>query len=125
MAAQNGFPVPNTSVAALKKPGSRTKVGSIELAFPGHGYTSDNLIAYIPSAGVLYGGSAVRGAGSKTLGNQTNADLEKWQVSLNWMKTTYPKTKVVVPGHGKGANLSLVDGTIALINESAAEDATP
>lgn len=125
LAATNGFPVPNTSVAALKKPGSRTKVGSIELAYPGHGYTSDNLIAYIPSAGVLYGGSAIRGAGSKTLGNQKDADLEKWLVSLNWMKTTYPETKIVVPGHGKGANLSLIDGTIALINENDAEGATP
>ena len=125
LAAESGFPVPNTSVAALKNPGARTKVGNIELAFPGHGYTSDNLIAYIPSAGVLYGGSAVRGAGSKTLGNQKSADLEKWQVSLNWMKTTYPKTKVVVPGHGKGANLSLIDATLALINENGAKDEAP
>ena len=125
LAAKNGFPVPNTSVAALKTPGSRTKVGSVELAYPGHGHTSDNLVAYIPSAGVLYGGCTVRGAGSKTLGNEENADLEKWATSLNWMKATYPKAQIVVPGHGKGANLSLIDATLTLISESGEPDAKP
>jgi metallo-beta-lactamase class B VIM len=126
LAAKAGFPVPNTSVAALKTPGSRTKVGNVELAYPGQGHAQDNLVAYIPSADILYGGCAVRGAGSKTLGNQEDANLEKWAVSLNWMKSTYPKAKVVVPGHGKGANLSLIDATLALIsNESGAKDAAP
>ena len=125
LAAASGFPVPNTSVAALKDPGTRTKVGLVELAYPGHGHTSENLIAYIPSAEILYGGCTVRGAGSKTLGNQENADLEKWATSLNWMKATYPKAKIVVPGHGKGANLSLIDATLALINENDAKDEAP
>lgn len=126
LAAKSGFPAPNTSVTALKTPGSRTKVGSLEVAYPGHGHASDNLVVYIPSEGVLYGGCAVRGAGSKTLGNIEDADLPKWATSLSWMKTTYPKAKIVVPGHGKGANLSLIDGTLALITDASdAEDATP
>jgi len=42
------------------------------------------------------------------------------------MKATYPDAKLVVPGHGKGANLSLLDATYALIKtESGASDATP
>lgn len=126
LAAKSGFPAPNTSVSALKTPGSRTKVGSLEVAYPGHGHASDNLVVYMPSTGVLYGGCAVRGAGSKTLGNTEDADLPKWTTSLNWMKTTYPKAKVVVPGHGKGANLSLIDGTLTLISAATdAEDAKP
>ncbi len=126
LAAKSGFPAPNTSVAALKDPKSRTSVGSIEVAYPGHGHASDNLVVYVPSAGVLYGGCAVRGAGVKTLGNIGDADLEKWSESLQWVKATYPKAQIVVPGHGKGANLSLVDATIALINaETAESDAAP
>jgi len=126
LAVSLGFPTPNTSVTALKEPGSRTKVGNLEIAFPGHGYTSDNLVVYIPSADILYGGDAVRGAGSKTLGNDSDTDLAKWTQSLQWIKATYPKAKLVVPGHGKGANLSLVDGTLALIKaESGASDAKP
>ncbi len=126
LAAKSGFPAPNTSVAALKAPRSRTKVGSLEIAYPGHAHAEDNLVVYIPSANILYGGCAVRGAGAKSLGNLTNADLEKWAESLQWMKATYPDAKLVVPGHGKGANLSLLDATYALIKtESGASDATP
>ncbi len=126
LAAESGFPVPNTSVSALKEPGARTKIDSVELAYPGPGHTSDNLVVYIPSADILYGGCAVRGAGSKTLGNTNDADLATWAESLKWMKATYPNAKIVVPGHGKGANLSLVDATLALITEaSGAEDAAP
>lgn len=121
LAAQNGFPAPNTSVAALKAPKSRTLVGSIEVAYPGPGHAQDNLVVYIPSAEILYAGCAVRGAGSQTLGNTADADMETWAASLQWVKATYPKAKIVVPGHGKGANLSLVDATLALINAETAE----
>ena len=115
LAAAQGYPVPNTSVSALKAPKSRTKVGSVEVAYPGHGHAEDNLIVYVPSANILYGGCAIRSAGSQGLGNISDADLKKWAPALAWVKATYPETKTVVPGHGKGANLSLIDGTIALI----------
>jgi metallo-beta-lactamase class B VIM len=126
LAARAGFPAPDTSVAALKDPKSRTKVGSLEIAYPGHGHAQDNLVVYIPSAGVLYAGCAVRGAGVKTLGNTEDANLAKWAESLKWVKATYPKATVVVPGHGKGANLSLIDATFTMISAEIAEaDAAP
>ncbi|GLQ19687.1 subclass B1 metallo-beta-lactamase [Algimonas porphyrae] len=116
LAARAGWPVPNTSVAALDAPQSRTRVGKIELAFPGHGHAPDNLIAYLPDSNILYAGCAVRGAESRTLGNTLDADLPLWRESLLWTKATYPNTQTVVPGHGKGANLSLIDATVALID---------
>ena len=58
----------------------------------------------------------------ETLGNTSDADLESWKEALLWTKATYPETKTVVPGHGKGANLSLVDATIALIGAELSED---
>lgn len=126
LAARAGFPAPDTSVAALKAPKSRTKVGTLEIAYPGQGHAQDNLVVYIPAAGVLYAGCAVRGAGVKTLGNTEDADLAKWAESLTWVKATYPKATVVVPGHGKGANLSLIDATFSMISaEIAGADATP
>ena len=126
LAAQNGWPVPNTSVAALKEPTSRTKIGNIELAYPGPGHAQDNLVVYIPSAKILFGGSAVRGAGATVLGNMNAAELNSWAESLAWMKATYPETELVVPARGKGANLSLIDATIALIKAETDEaDAAP
>lgn len=126
LAAKAGFSAPDTTVAALKSPKSRTKVGNLEIAYPGHGYTQDNLVVYLPDANTLYASSLVRGAGAKTLGNTSHADLEKWRESLQWVKATYPNAKVVVPGHGKGANLSLIDATLALISAAtASKDAAP
>lgn len=118
LAARAGWPVPNTSVAALKDPQSRTRVGKVEIAFPGHGHAPDNLVAYLPDSRILYGGCAVRGGGAETLGNVDDADLDAWAQSLNWVKATYPDTILVVPGHGKGGDLSLLDATIAMIADA-------
>ncbi len=115
LAAMQGYPVPNTSVSTLKAPKSRSKVGPVEIAFPGHGHAEDNLVVYVPSANILYGGCAIRSAGSTHLGNIADANLKTWGPALAWVKATYPETKIVVPGHGKGANLSLLDDNLALI----------
>lgn len=125
LAARSGFAVPNTSVAALKEPRSRTKVGSVELAFPGAAHAPDNLVVYVPEAKVLYGGCAVRGAGVTTLGNVEDADLTAWPASLRWVKTTYPQAAVVVPGHGKGGNLSLIDQTLAMVASTVNKQQRP
>lgn len=117
LAARNGWPVPNTSVAALKEPKSRIKVGSVEVAYPGHGHAEDNLVVYVPSASILYVACLARGAESSNLGNTDDADLKKWAESLAWVKATYPETQTVVPGHGKGADLRLIDKTLGMIAE--------
>lgn len=122
LAARAGFPAPNTSVATLKAPQSRTKVGSLEVAYPGPGHAQDNLVVYVPSAKILYGGCAVRGAEVKSLGNISDANLTAWPTALKWVKVTYPEAELVVPGHGKGANLSLIDATLALLDEANAEE---
>lgn len=115
LAAANGFPVPNTSVASLKEVGARAKVGNVELSYPGVAHAQDNLIVYIAGANILYGGYAVKGVGVKGLGNIVDADTELWVESLNWVKETYPETKLVVPSHGNGADLTLIDDTLALL----------
>ena len=114
-AVNSGYPVPNTSVAALKDARSRTKVGTVEIAYPGAAHAEENLVVYIPEQKILYGGCAIKGAEANSLGNLSDADIKAWPASLNWVKATYPETKVIVPGHGKGADLSLIDKTIAMI----------
>jgi metallo-beta-lactamase class B VIM len=126
LAAQNGFPVPNRAVAELKAPGARVKVGSVEVSYPGPGHAQDNIIVYVPSADILFGGCAIKSAGSKSLGNTGSADVDAWPKSLEWLKATYPNTKLIVPGHGKGAGLALIDETLALLSAetAASENAT-
>lgn len=120
LAFRSGFPVPDTSVAALKDKGARIRVGSIEVAYPGPGHAEDNLIAYVPEAKILYGGCAVRGAGVETAGNTLDADMDAWPTTLAWVKATYPDAALVVPGHGKGGDLSLIDHTIKIVTDANA-----
>ncbi len=123
LAARRGFAVPNTSVAALKDPKSRTKVGSVEVAFPGEAHAPDNLVVYVPSAGVLYTGCAMRGADANTLGNIEDANLTAWPETLNWMKAVYKDAKILVPGHGKGGDLTAIDHTLRLLAAKVNADA--
>jgi len=122
-ALNSGFPVPNTSVAALKEPKSRTKVGSVEVAYPGPAHAEENLVIYIPSQKILYGGCAIKGAESNSMGNLSDADLKAWPTSLNWVKTTYPETQTVVPGHGSGSDMRLIDKTLGMIAKKVNADA--
>ncbi len=115
LSAALATPVPDTSVASLGKAGSRNKVGPIEIAYPGAGNTVDNLVVYVPAAKVLFAGTIVRGKGTPTLSNIERADMKAWPKSLNWIKQTYPEANLVVPGHGKGSKLDLVDDMLALI----------
>ena len=123
LAAQNGFAVPNTSVAALKEAKSRTKIGSIEVAFPGPAHAEDNLVVYIPESGVLYTGCAMRGADAATLGNIESANLTAWPETLSWVKAVYKDAKIVVPGHGKGGDISAIDHTLKLLAAKVNADA--
>ena len=115
LAARSGFAVPNTSVVALKDPKSRVKIGTLEVTYPGSGHAPDNLVVYIPEAGVLYGGCLIRGAETKTLGNIEDADLTAWPETLRYVKAVYKDAKTVVPGHGKGGDISLPDHTLKLL----------
>lgn len=121
-AANAGYPVPNTSVAALKDAKSRTKVGPVEIAYPGAAHAQENLVVYIPSKKILYGGCAIKGAEANSMGNLDDADIKAWPTTLNWIKTTYPETQTIVPGHGKGSDLRLIGRTLAMIAKKVNTD---
>ena len=112
LAAKLGTPVPNTSVSALFEPRSRSKVGAIEIAYPGAGHAPNNLVVYVPSANVLFTGGLVIGAEMKGLGNTTTADIKTWPSALAWTKSVYKDAKIIVPANGKGGDLSLIDKTL-------------
>jgi len=103
---------PDTAARAAQAGGP---VPGVEIAYPGPAHAEENLIVYVPAEKILFGGCAVKGAGSLTLGNLEDAKVKDWPQSLNWIKQTYPDTKLVVPGHGKGAGLSLLNETLALL----------
>ena len=120
-----GTPVPNTSVAALKTPHSRTSIGPVEVAYPGPGHTSDNLVAYVKDAHILFGGCAVRAANHTGLGNVADADLSAWGPSLAWTKAVYKDAQIVVPSHGNPGNAKLLDHTMGLLAKTVNAKSAP
>jgi metallo-beta-lactamase class B len=88
----------------------------IELAYLGGGHTTDNIVAWIPSQKILFGGCLVKSLDAKNLGNTNEADLHNYPKTLKTVLQKYADAKVVVPGHGKPGNLQLVKHTIELCN---------
>jgi glyoxylase-like metal-dependent hydrolase (beta-lactamase superfamily II) len=89
----------------------------LEVFYPGAGHTKDNVVVWIPSAKVVFGGCLIRSLNSRGLGNLSDAYPEEWGKSALAVKETYPDSLIVVPGHGKRGDRSLIDHTINLTIE--------
>ena len=91
---------------------------AVELSYLGGGHTTDNIVAWIPSQKVLFGGCLVKSLDAKNLGNTKEADLDNYPKTLKTILQKYSDAKVIVPGHGKPGNLQLIKHTIELCNNS-------
>ncbi|WP_420580380.1 subclass B1 metallo-beta-lactamase [Reichenbachiella sp.] len=76
----------------------------------GEGHTADNVIAYFPSEQVLFGGCLVKKLNAGK-GNLEDANLEEWSNTIEKVKTKYPETEWVLPGHGSAGDQALLDYT--------------
>jgi len=90
----------------------------VELSFLGAGHTIDNVVAWIPSKKILFGGCMVKSQNAGNLGNTADADVESWPKTLQKVKDAFPYSKIVVPGHGRPGGMELIDHTIRLCNNN-------
>jgi metallo-beta-lactamase class B len=90
----------------------------VECFYPGPGHTSDNIVVYLPSKKVLFGGCLVKDATAQTLGNLADADAKSWPASIAAVKKRFPLAKVVVPGHGNSGGLDLLEHTLQLLSHN-------
>lgn len=81
--------------------------------FFGEAHTTDNIVSYIPSENLLFGGCMVKSLNA-TKGFTGDANLDDWSKTVNAVKNEYPQVKIVIPGHGKSGNTALLDYTIQL-----------
>jgi glyoxylase-like metal-dependent hydrolase (beta-lactamase superfamily II) len=89
-------------------------VGPVEIFFPGHGHSSDNVTVWVPDARILFGGCAVKDAASRGLGNVADADLSTWPAAIERLQQRYLPLQVV-PGHGASGGPELLAHTLSLI----------
>jgi glyoxylase-like metal-dependent hydrolase (beta-lactamase superfamily II) len=76
------------------------QAGECELFFPGAGHTRDNIVAWLPSHRVLFGGCFLKSMTSPDLGNLADAVVPAWADSVRRVRTRYPAPRFTVPGHG-------------------------
>lgn len=85
----------------------------IECWYPGEAHTVDNIVVYIPSERLLFGGCMLKAMGAGK-GNLSDANVGQWSATLTAVKNKYTKAKVLVPGHGNPGDQKLLDYTIKM-----------
>ncbi|WP_162628159.1 subclass B1 metallo-beta-lactamase [Arcticibacterium luteifluviistationis] len=89
---------------------------SLMLKYFGPGHTKDNIIAYIPSEKVLFGGCLIKEVGASE-GYTGDAVVNEWSNTVRKIKGKLPEAEYIVPGHGKSGDVSLLDYTIELFDK--------
>lgn len=82
----------------------------------GAGHTVDNIVSYIPSEKILFGGCLIKSTGAGK-GNLEDASVADWSQTVMKVKMNYGEAKTIIPGHGKTAGPELLDYTIDLFKE--------
>jgi metallo-beta-lactamase class B len=88
----------------------------IVIQYFGEAHTRDNIITWIPSENVVFGGCVVK-AMNAGKGNLADANVKEWSNTIERIKETFSSAKIVVPGHGKYGGTELLDFTIKLFDE--------
>jgi metallo-beta-lactamase class B len=88
---------------------------TIQLYYPGPGHTKDNIVIWLPDEKILFGGCLLKALEWKGLGFIGDADLGKWPSTLEMLLKKFPDSCIVVPGHGRPGDLSLIHHTSELL----------
>lgn len=91
----------------------------IEVFYPGAGHTRDNVVVWMPNNKILFGGCFVK---SKSLGYLGDAVLDSWPASAEKLISRYRNARLVVPGHGKVGDVSLLTETLNLALDGVASN---
>ncbi len=90
-------------------------VGEVKIInrFFGEGHTRDNIVSYIPSEKIMFGGCLIK-ALKADKGNISEANVKAWSETVKKVAKAYPDVKIIVPGHGVPGGVDLLDYTIRL-----------
>ena len=106
--------------------GQAVEIGGVEVFHPGAGHTEDNVVVFIASTHVLFGGCLVRPGASGSLGNTADADVDHWDDAVQRLVQRYGKlAEHVVPSHGPPGGPELLEHTIELVHRHRAEPVEP
>lgn len=112
--------VPTSETLTLQK-GEATRIGGVEVFYPGGGHSEDNVVVYVEGAEVLFGGCLIRPGASESLGNTADANVEHWDLAVESLQRRYGEARHVVPSHGPPGDVTLLAHTIALVRAHRAQ----
>ena len=88
----------------------------VYLEYHGQGHTKDNVVAYFPVDEALFGGCLIKEMNASK-GYLGDANLSAWPTTVKKLKAKHSKLRIVIPGHGDGGGIELLDYTISLFSE--------
>lgn len=83
--------------------------------FLGHGHSPDNIVVWIDSLKILYGGCLIKSAEANNLGYLGVADIHEWKKTMERVKATFKDLNWVIPGHDGWRDISSIDQTYQLL----------
>ncbi len=90
--------------------------------FPGESHTIDNVVVYLKSKKVLFGGCMILSLNHKRPGYIVDANMIEWPKSVELVKDKFKDAKIVIPGHGDWGDTQLLSRTIDILNKWKAEN---
>ena len=112
IAREKGLPGPN--VAYEFRTMVRCGSSLVLMTYFGAAHTTDNVVAWLPKQGILFGGCLIKSQDSRTLGNTADGDLAAYPTTLQRVRTAYGRARIVIPGHGARGGPELIDHTLEL-----------
>jgi metallo-beta-lactamase class B len=115
-ARRRGLPVPEHSF----RDSLTVRVGRdvVVSRYFGAAHTTDNIVSWIPSEQILFGGCMVRELSATTAGNTADADLAAWPLTIERVRSAYPAAEIVIPGHGAIGGTDLLRHTKDLFTKT-------
>lgn len=89
----------------------------IECYYPGPAHSLDNIVVWIPSERILFGGCMVKAAGSRNLGNTADGDTVQYPATIRRILKKYGNARYVIPGHGETGGPELIRHTLELARQ--------
>ena len=83
----------------------------------GPAHTADNIVIWIPSEKILFGGCMLKESKSESLGNTDDANLAQWPKTLTGVRTAYSSAEIVIPGHGAVGGTDIIQHTLDLLSK--------
>lgn len=96
------------------------KLGDMDLCcyYPGGGHSTDNIVVWIPSEKILFGGCMVKELKATGLGNLSDAAVAEWPSTIDKVMRKYPDARIVIPGHGAYGDRELLLHTRELLQKT-------